>query len=95
MKRKFVKTDYNQVILREDDKIIHLDAEALAELYWEVKDKKLVRVVNCKDCKFYNTPSPMKCRVQNRLMLPWAYCSEGEHENAETYETKPGVQIKI
>lgn len=111
MKRKFVKTDYNQVILREGDKIIHLDAEALAELYWEVQDGKLERVVRCKDCKHYNYVTTrinpdtiierkydwMECEM-NENFSPYDdfFCEMGEKRNdGETYMVKEGVQIKI
>ena len=100
MKRKFVKTDYGMVIVREGDKTIHLDAEALAELYWEVQDEKIVRVVRCKDCKHYYPLTtkvflPSMCEITKSRTEDNCFCAWGERREGETYETKPGVQIKI
>ena len=53
-KRKYISTEYGLVNLRDGDWVIHLDPEVLAELYWEVQDGKLVRVIRCKDCKYYD-----------------------------------------
>ncbi|MBQ1574602.1 MAG: hypothetical protein IIZ78_26055 [Clostridiales bacterium] len=85
-KRKFVKTDYDQIVLREDDKIIHLDAESLAELYWEVKDKKLVRVVNCKDCKHREVQVDgvfryEMCGLRGEIINLEGFCHMGKRRN--------------
>lgn len=111
MKRKFVKTDYNQVILREGDKTIHLDAEALAELYWEVKDGKMARVKHghnaggryftCSECGyvvndlFEGSTSKVYLFEDGK---DWNYCPNcGAKIDriGETYEVKDGVRIRI
>ena len=51
-KRKYISTEYGMVNLRDGDKILHLDAEILADIYWRVFDGELTEVVRCKDCKY-------------------------------------------
>ena len=52
-RRKYISTEYGMVNLRDGDKILHLDPEVLADIYWRVFDGELTEVVRCKDCKYY------------------------------------------
>ena len=89
-KRKYISTEYGTINLRDGDQIIHLDPEVLAELYWEVQDSELVRVVRCKDCTAYIPFKDEKggvCTMHREFehTFPDDYCSRGERkEDAET-----------
>lgn len=51
-------------------------------------------VVRCHDCKNYDETT-WTCLLHEANVQPRDYCSYGERNDGETYETKPGVQIKI
>ena len=73
--RKYISTEYGLINLRDGDRIVHLDPEVLAELYWEVQDEKLVRVVRCKDCKHFS----FWCELHETRVDPDVdYCSWAE-----------------
>lgn len=80
-KRKYIGTEYGLINLRDGDWVIHLDPEALAELYWEVQDEKLVRVVRCKDCRYYYEQprgfSPI-CELTRSRTEKEGFCAWGE-----------------
>ena len=59
-------------------------------------------VVYCKECKFGSTNKTvmtdnpiMRCAIFRTMTEPNGFCYKGERREGETYETKPGVQIKI
>lgn len=82
--RKYISTEYGLINLRDGDWVVHLDPEALAELYWEVQDEKLVRVVRCKDCQYYcELPrgfSPI-CELTRSRAEKEGFCSWGKKKD--------------
>ena len=85
-KRKYISTEYGLVNLRDGDWVIHLDPEVLAELYWEVQDGKLVRVIRCKDCQYYYVQprgfSPI-CKLTRSRAEKEGYCAWAERKEDE------------
>ena len=62
----------------------------------------IIDIVRCQECKFASTNATvmtdktiMRCNVFRAMTEPNGYCYKGERKESETYETKPGVQIKI
>ena len=59
-------------------------------------------IVRCSECKFASTNKSvmtenplMRCAIFRTMTEPNGFCYKGERREGETYETKPGVQIKI
>ena len=86
-KRKYISTEYGMVNLRDGDKILHLDAEILADIYWRVFDGELTEVVRCKDCIYYGDYEDGKDVCSMMIIYPTKptdYCSLGERREDET-----------
>ena len=86
-RRKYVGIDRNaeQVLVREEDKLVRIDADVLAQLYWDIKDGKLVEVLRCRDCKLYypEYDGGINCGLDNCVTAD-DFCSMGERKTGET-----------
>lgn len=70
------------VVFREGDKLMHIDQDALVELWRMAQRGELVEVVRCRDCKLYypEYDGGINCGLDNCVTAD-DFCSQAERKD--------------